>query len=208
MDFSFKKRVRALRVKMGLTQEEAAQKIGIKYKTYQTHESGQWPNRSTQQKYLDFYKCDKTWFLTGEGEAYPGMDHFSEETPLYNKGIVSDRDGLWGKAKEHDADGQKVVVTRFAPVSPEQPTSRGQAMDMLLNIYSSGDQVLIRAIVSNLEAFNRAVDRDRHQHARITKLEAECNDLKEEVEGLKKRLNHLEDTGPRNKEGLQKSSEM
>ena len=71
IDKEFAKRVRLLRNMAGLSQDDAAAKLKIKFRTYQTHEAGQRPNRSTQAKYLAFYGCDPHWFLTGEGEAFP-----------------------------------------------------------------------------------------------------------------------------------------
>ena len=60
----------------------------------------------------------------------------------------------------------------------------GQAMTMFTNIMVSGDQTILRALLSNLEAFSRAIDLDKTQSDRINKLEKECNDLKKRIETL------------------------
>jgi len=63
--------LRYLRKEKGLTQQEAALKIGVKLRALQSHESGQPPNRNNLQKYLDFYGCNKIWLTDGVGERFP-----------------------------------------------------------------------------------------------------------------------------------------
>ena len=72
MDKDFGNRLQWLRENMHLKQTEAAEKTGIKVRSMQSHEVGQWPNRNNLQKYIDFYGCNKVWLLTGEGEPFPG----------------------------------------------------------------------------------------------------------------------------------------
>ena len=66
-------RLICLRNKKGLTQEEAAAQIGVKYGTYQTWEYGKHPNRNNLEKIALFYGCSLGWLMSGEGEPFP--DH-------------------------------------------------------------------------------------------------------------------------------------
>lgn len=69
-DKAFGKRLKYLRKRRKLRQVDAAKKIGVSYKALQDHEGGRWPNRNNLEKYLNFYKCERTWMLTGEGDPY------------------------------------------------------------------------------------------------------------------------------------------
>jgi hypothetical protein len=61
----------------------------------------------------------------------------------------------------------------------------GPAVDLLANILNSGDQVIIQALMSNLHAYSRAIEKDKQQLGRIQELEEKCK-------ALEKRMNTLE----------------
>jgi len=92
-----------------LTQDVAALKIGIKYRTYQTHEAGQIPNRNTLKKYIDFYGCDRNWLLTGEGEPYINKEIISAG------GKVGEGGGGYGPRGD---TGQGVTVPEIGECDP------------------------------------------------------------------------------------------
>lgn len=63
----FSDRLRGLRKKEGLTQEEAAKKLDIARTTYSGYERGtSEPDFNTLNKIADFYDIDLNWLLTGE----------------------------------------------------------------------------------------------------------------------------------------------
>ena len=113
-------RLRWLRKNCGLNQEQAAEKIGTKVRTLQTHEAGQYPNRNNISKYIAFYACDPDWFITGKGEPFPGEKSYLIAEPC-----------------AHDIYGRS-----------EDPLL--SAISTLKQIFDSCDQHLIRAINSNL----------------------------------------------------------
>lgn len=71
-DYKLGKRIAWLRENYGLEQKEAADKIGIAYSTCQQYEYGNPPSRKNINKILNYYRCSKSWLLTGEGKPYPG----------------------------------------------------------------------------------------------------------------------------------------
>ncbi|MCD4717932.1 MAG: hypothetical protein K8R45_14480, partial [Desulfobacterales bacterium] len=74
-------------------------------------------------------------------------------------------------------NGQEVPPKELSP-------GLGQAVELLANILSSGDQIIITAIMHNLHAFSNAVDyRDRAEE-RILKLEEECGEFEKRVADL------------------------
>jgi len=74
-DAEFGQRLKLLRKQKKLKQVEAASLIGISYSSLQNHEAGRWPSRSTLEKYLKFYGCDRGWLLTGKGTPFPTTEN-------------------------------------------------------------------------------------------------------------------------------------
>lgn len=70
-DFKLGKRIAWLRTNRGLEQKPAAEALGILYTTYQKYEYGNFPSRKNIDRILNYYKCAKSWLLTGEGVPYP-----------------------------------------------------------------------------------------------------------------------------------------
>lgn len=61
-----------LRKLKGYNQQEAADILKIKQRTYQNYEYGErQPNTGNLKKIIDYYGCDYSWLLTGEGVPYP-----------------------------------------------------------------------------------------------------------------------------------------
>ncbi|HPN08362.1 MAG TPA: helix-turn-helix domain-containing protein [Syntrophales bacterium] len=70
-DFELGKRIAWLRTNRGMEQKAAAEALGIAYFTYQHYEYGNHPSRKNIDHILNYYKCAKSWLLTGEGFPYP-----------------------------------------------------------------------------------------------------------------------------------------
>lgn len=130
---NFGNRLIYLRKKERLSQEEAAQKIGIGLRTLQSHEYGQWPNRNNLEKYIDFYKCSRIWLLTGEGEPFQGNDTI--KLPI--KDVKID-------------------------YSVARPDPFGTASSALKEIFDSNDQVLIDSIQNILQIFQIYIRKNLH----------------------------------------------
>ena len=162
-DIEFGKRVVRLREIKEMTQEDAAQKIGIKYRTYQTHEAGQWPNRERQKKYLDYYKCDETWFKTGKGEPYPEGDG--------RKGTIYIDKGGTGGGEVHSIPAPEYRASARGPIS--------DILIMAARILESGTSYAT-ALILNIQHFDRAIQAE----TRIVRLEKEYEELKERLAAL------------------------
>jgi len=126
-----------------LTQEEAASRIGIKYRTYQTHESGQAPSRRTFRKYVNFYGCDEGWLLTGKGEPFPGQEgnQLNYGAPPPSAMELREKGGGYSARSQHAVQDQHISA----------------ALDSLVRILSVKDDTIRDAILSNLRALTRSV---------------------------------------------------
>lgn len=101
-------RIALLRTRAGLTLEEAAQAIGIKYTTYVKYEYGNRPNRKNLKKIIDFYGCDEAWLLTGEGKESLKTDQGSNVVRT-----VAPKTLYYGKNLEWYAFVEASVWNRF-----------------------------------------------------------------------------------------------
>lgn len=108
------------------------------------------------------------WVLTGEGTMRKGETALTETaSPLYNR-------------DEYATPGIDPAL---------------QAMSDIKDIFASGDPILIPAIQANINAFKRALQRERQfsqiieenneLRERLTKLEATCQQLHAELDRLK-----------------------
>lgn len=71
-DVSLGKRIQWLRNDRSLSQKALADsEIGISLPTIQRYESGELPGAKGIDKIVNYYKCSKSWLLTGEGVPYP-----------------------------------------------------------------------------------------------------------------------------------------
>ena len=158
-----------LRKRLDLTQIDAAREINLSYKALQDHEGGRLPNKNNLQKYLDFYKCNKIWLLTGEGEPPQGDD----------KGDVLVKEtGL-----RYNVDRPVTDIGWQYNADPF-----GQASSALKEIFDSHDPVLIDAVRANLYISRLYVRKERQ----IQQQSDEIRELKKEIDTLKKRLDSLE----------------
>ena len=88
-DLELGKRIAWLRTDRGFEQTQAASEINIKFGTYQRYEYGYVPSRKNVDKLLIYYKCNRAWLVTGEGEPFPGTGHgypdvYGPERPVFN----------------------------------------------------------------------------------------------------------------------------
>jgi DNA-binding XRE family transcriptional regulator len=76
------KRLIFLRESCGLSQKQAADKIGLSVSAIQKYEYGQHPSRRNLERIVSAYGCDKTWLLTGAGTPFPGEIEPVEVLPV------------------------------------------------------------------------------------------------------------------------------
>ena len=80
-------RLKWLRDYRGLSQQEAAQGIGISLRSISGHEAGRVPGKKITQRYIEFYNCKESWLLHGTGEPFGG-----EKEPVRTIEVL--RDGV------------------------------------------------------------------------------------------------------------------
>lgn len=85
-DLNLGKRIAWLRTNRGLEQAEVAKAMGFVYGSYQKYEYGYPPNRRNLEAIIRYYKCSKSWLVTGEGVPYPDRP---EERPADAQPIVN-----------------------------------------------------------------------------------------------------------------------
>lgn len=196
MENTISERLKRLRKEVGLTQEVAARKIGISYSTLQAHEGGNTPSKTSLKKYVAFYDRDEAWLLTGRGEPslgagaeYPNAGDGIQ--PSYidgGPGTARDKEGLWGKTEHIKQDGLPMAVTTHEPSGPSHTMAPIKAVESLTTILQSGNSTIIRAILSNLEAFGAAVEQETRDKARIAALEEKCSDLRSRMTDLEEKM--------------------
>jgi len=202
-------RLRIAREKSDLTQSQVAALLNIAKRTVQNHELGEHhPPDKTIKAYARAYGCSYTWLMTGQGEAIKPFGEILDEledTPTAHRDVlirmrsksadlVREQAGLYGKTKRLNVEGVGHTLTLFEPPG-NQSSSRpiGQAVEMLDNVLTSGDQVLIQSLMANLFALSRAVDREKQDRGRINELEEKSESLEKKVEGLERTVKSLEE---------------
>jgi hypothetical protein len=136
------------------------------------------PRHTTIKRIEKGAKVHGRWVLDGIGER---------DIPEAETGLSADACGPWGITRQEEGAGVPHTVTEFTPPSGSAPEI-SKAVQMLSTIFVSGDDVLTRAIMSNLIAFSRSAERDKAHVERIRNLEAKCSDLMERLEAVEKRL--------------------
>jgi len=173
-DKEFGNRLKHLRNRLKLTQIDASNKIGISYKGIQLHEGGGWPNRNNLQKYIDFYKCNKAWLTTGEGEPFPKMGDGTEPA-LYNK--------------------VKESISTFEAMTKNE-INKSDLLKKTIDILES-DSIYRAALASNINAFHYSIQTENklsNMDARMSSLESQMADLIDENKKLKALLEEKPET--------------
>jgi len=170
---SIGQRIKMLRTLKGLSQQQLADSVGVSLSTIQKHESNGWPSRRTQERYLEFFGCDRTWFLTGEGDPYPEGQEKIEVR------------------QQESGEGERSWMMREANQGLKNKTDTlTQAMAGLSEIFYSGDPILVSAIIANIRAFQVAARREqqiRQQADKIAGLERKCEELMRRIQALEGR---------------------
>ena len=160
------------------TQTEFANDIGTTLRTYQHYESGgRQPAPDTLKVISDKYGKSVDWILKGPNETSYPENHNSLNTFKISE------------------DMQKTYPASSAPGSNNSGIEPSlQAMSDIKEIFDSGDPILIPAIQANLNAFKRAllrerqfaqvIDENKDLRSRIVKLENLCKSLQSKVNCL------------------------
>jgi transcriptional regulator with XRE-family HTH domain len=117
------------------------------------------------------FGVSKAWLLNGEGEPY--------QRPQDSQ--IGDSFGILGVREPNLPYVSGVGAQNFEPLREQTPPALGKAVDLLATIINSGDQIIITALMHNLHAFSRAVEKDRAQGKQIQELENKCRVLEERM---------------------------
>lgn len=174
----------------GGSNQAFADTIKINVSTIQKWKGENFPKGDILSRIRKEFNVDINWLLTGQGETY-----IKDRKPVpVSTPQLEDKDGLWGEGREVTVGGKKVPLTLFSPAGQaglpseyNKPAGIGHAVDLLANILSSGDQIIVTAIMSNLRAFSDAVDSRRQAEERISKLEDECAVYEKRITALEDR---------------------
>jgi len=168
-------RIKAIRG--ALSQKDFAVKIGAGQKSIHSWEAGHAaPGARSLEAIHRVFGVDIHWLLTGEGDRY----------------IKKDRNDLTlpGIPSESPAEYE------------ERATGLGQAVEMLATVLESRNQVFIRALMSDLVAFNEAVTAAsqtvtaaKQQSQQISDLRFEFDEVCRRLAALEKRLEKESDLG-------------
>ncbi|MCT6874822.1 LexA family protein [Frischella perrara] len=105
------KRIKARREELGLTQQEIAEKVGIKQQSYQAIESGETKKPRNLYELSIALKCDLAWLLSGKEKEINNVEMIkiiSHQVPL----ISYVQAGIWREICEiKDSTGFDYVMT-------------------------------------------------------------------------------------------------
>jgi transcriptional regulator with XRE-family HTH domain len=171
---------RIVKIRGDLDRDAFGAKIGVSGRTVQRWElNNELPKGKEVVKIAEIFNVNAHWLLTGQGDPY--IKDRARGSPHE---IVSEPDSPYGTAASGatDADFQ-VDVTH--------------SIEMLMKIIGSKNQTLVRAILSNLEAFTEAVDQKNRMDLmdeKINALAAKLNtfeELQQQNNSLRKEVNRL-----------------
>jgi transcriptional regulator with XRE-family HTH domain len=170
-------KLKLAREKLGKTQQEMAEILGISKRGWQTYEEGKSIPGGKVFEALSRLRFNTNWF-------------FSDDVPMLVKDIQPVQDTETSVQPEQD--------THKTLTMPSDSLGMAEGMTILGRIYSSGDQVFIRAINANLHAFNEALDNKalaqrsiaqlNQMEKRMSQLESRLSKIEQENEDLKKKI--------------------
>lgn len=162
-DCEFGKRLKLIRDLKGITQREAAELLQLKIRAIQSNEAGQWPNRNNLSKYLEFYKCDKAWLMTGAGEPYI-------------------KEGFEVGVAVAGGGGE---VASPKPVYDWTPQMQGEDWELVGKAHKvlSSDTIYRAALASNINAFHHAIETEARANRTEALLKAQSEEIKKLKEG-------------------------
>lgn len=174
-DIELGKRIAELRMRRGFSQKEAAERVGIKYPTYQKYEYGNHPSRKKLDQLHAFYMCNKTWLITGEGEPYPAAaGNYPEPEPVKPLVLLNE------------------PVSGYGPPAGDRPDIKiSEDMALAAKVLESGTPYAT-ALHLNIRAFARSIQAEE----RITQVEqnqlAFKREMQSRMEELEKTIKRLE----------------
>jgi len=145
------------------------------------------------KKFCELYSVDEVWLMTGEGEPFPGARQKYPE--VCGPPVIGEAYAAGPKLGSAYAAGPKIGAAFRESMDmlekgtfPDEEGVRdsrniARSIEMLMKIVGSGNQTLIRAIVSNLEAFSEAVD----QKDRLQTLEAAAQEMAGKIAQLEQK---------------------
>jgi hypothetical protein len=153
------------------------------------------PKTAFIKNFCAIYGFHEEWLLKGLGEPFPGA--CAKYPEVCGHSTTEGR-----TAPSFEPPGHPVAVMMPAESYEAQGIDPAiQAMADIRDIFASGDPILVPAIQANLNAFKRALQRERQfaqvieenklLRERIVKLEGLCNDLRKELELLKEEHNNI-----------------
>lgn len=169
--------------------DEFARRVGINKGTIHTWKS-HGPKPAILKRIKEEFGVNPDWILWGDGTPYYKMG-YSPSDPSVLKESAGDKD-LFGRTEYVQAGGKNHSVTLFGEQRDgrdNDPDSNGRDpfmhdLEMLKSIHDSGNQMLIRAIHSNLVAFSSAALSEHRSHTTIAALRRDLDDLRKRIDPI------------------------
>lgn len=148
--------------------KEVAEGAGVNVNSYSTAENGVVPGEKVLIRIARYFKVSEDYLLGKEKKG--AMPEGRLPTPISIEDIPP---------AQVKSSLEPEMAIRMAPL---------KAVQSLTAILQSGNSTIIRAILSNLEAFGGAIEQQAQDKARITALEEECADLRSRMSNLEEKM--------------------
>lgn len=184
---------------LGKSQKEMASAVGSAYRSWQGYEQGTSTPGGKIFVSLAEIGFNINWILTGEGKMMIDASHRSAHVDMARDVLLGDPEAAARREARVKEFLKAKAIENDAPYSVKD-IDLAAGMQLLGKIYSSGDQVLIRAINANLQAFGAAID-DR---ARAEKAVQVMQDMEKRIKTLEEKSKNCSgggDLGPKQVEG-------
>lgn len=180
MESSLKNRIRKVIFdRCNGSNKQFAELIAVGVSTINLWDDDHLPKGDILQRIHTILNVNLHWLLTGKGYPYTDMDRGEErggECIEWGRSDMLPSVSHFSEAPVNASEIERFPASRILPEA-----SLGQARDMFFRILASGDKEITQAFLTNLRAYCGLVENKSPQADRFTRLEQECEELREKL---------------------------
>lgn len=112
-----KDRIKKIRANAGLTQEQFAEKLGLKRNTIATYESGKEPMPTVIVSICREFNINRKWLETGDGEMYKQsdiiLDEYLAEISTGDDDFIKEMIKIYMELDQNSKDALKAIAKKM-----------------------------------------------------------------------------------------------